>query len=140
MRTIKFRRYDYLENKMESIRTMNFDMKTNECIYTTNNFSNGARSPSASPLLQFTGFKDLNGREIFEGDIIKYVNQLYKVEFFNGGFFLRGSTKYDGESDLVYGIHFSDMADLEKHCEIVGNVFENQEMFKWIYNLVKRIV
>ena len=75
----------------------------------------------------YTGFKDLNGQEIFEGDIIKYVNELYKVEFFNGGFFLKSLKKPESDDEnLIYGVHFSDISDLEKMCEIVGNIFENE--------------
>lgn len=81
-------------------------------------------------IMQFTGFKDKNGKEIYEGDIIKYVNELYKVEFFRGSFFLKESKEYDSDdSELVYGIYFPDMSDLEHNCEIVGNIYENQELW-----------
>ena len=126
MKSIKFRRYDPYAKKMEIVNQMFWDAETNEASITRNNSINGVKSILVSPVMQFTGFKDLNGREIFEGDIIKYVNELYKVEFFNGGFFLRDQKVYEGDSDLIYGIHFSDMADLEKNCEIVGNVFEDR--------------
>ena len=127
MRTIKFRTWIKKWKEMREVYTIKWE---DDGVFVEADQYCSFFKIDEIELMQSTGFLDLNGREIFEGDIIKYVNELYKVEFFNGGFFLRGSTEYEGDSDLIYGIHFSDMADLEKHCEIVGNIFENQEMIK----------
>ena len=82
-------------------------------------------------LLQFTGFKDKNEVEIYEGDIVKYVNKLYTVEFFNGGFFLKCLSELNSDnSELVYGVHFSDDSNIENFCEIVGNIYENKDILK----------
>ena len=124
MRTIKFRRYDFLENKMESIKTMNFDMKTNECIYTTNNFSNGSRSPSSSPLLQFTGIKDKHGTEIYEGDIVRFADGEVSEVIFHCGCFMTKlkpgeCIKLDFDAEPVW-----------QDGEVIGNVFQNPELLK----------
>lgn len=133
MRTIKFRAWDIENKKFIPYHKDTYIEIVDGDLYeiTSESCCGGIEiNRLCSKIMQFTGFKDLNGREIYEGDIIKYVNQLYKVEFFRGSFFLRDSSKYDGDSDLIYGIYFPDIADLEKSCEIIGNVFENQELLK----------
>ena len=123
MRTIKFRAWIKKWKEMREVYTIKWEDEG--VLIEADQYCSFFKIDEIE-LMQSTGFKDLNGREIFEGDLIKYVNQLYKVEFFSGGFFLRDQKVYEGDSDLIYGIHFSDMADLEKNCEIVGNVFEDR--------------
>jgi len=74
---------------------------------------------------QYTGLKDKNGKEFYEGDIVKLFNdpdELYEVvynDFDNDivGFLL--------ESDGGRG----DWFDSRKR-EVVGNIFENPELIK----------
>ena len=126
MRTIKFRRYNAIENKMESIKTMNFDMKTNEVIYTTNNSICGARSPSCSPILQFTGIIDRKGTEIYEGDIVKFADGEISEVIFHCGCFMTKlkpgeCIKLDFEAEPVW-----------QDGEVIGNVFQNKELLNEI--------
>jgi hypothetical protein len=68
-------------------------------------------------LMQFTGLKDKNGKEIYEGDIVR-CNDSYT------------DTVYWGE----YGFQ-PFMGDLDgnvppEDCEVIGNIYENPELFK----------
>ena len=70
-------------------------------------------------VMQYTGLKDKNGKEIYEGDIVKYKN-------YNGFSVIR----YKKGSFFFYGvslIHFLFNVK-EKEVEIIGNIFENPEL------------
>jgi len=71
-------------------------------------------------LIQYTGLKDKNGKEIYEGDILKTdeAGWIGYVTYGSGVFFLT-----DNEGG------FSRMPDWEE-CAIIGNKFENPELLK----------
>jgi len=59
-------------------------------------------------IMQFTGLYDINGKEIFEGDIIKKHFEYSEIE-------------------IIKDIRFLPTYDLSK-SEIIGNIFENPEL------------
>ena len=79
---------------------------------------------------QFTGLKDKNGKEIYEGDIVKapyldpifggVVNNMFVniVVGYNKGSFV---LEYDGNL-RVY------ISDLYDNIEIIGNIYDNPEL------------
>ena len=86
--------------------------------------------------LQYTGLKDNNGKEIFEGDIVKvkwYLQADYKsqeestngeVQFGNGGFIVNTdfATPVDGASvDFIVN---------DCDTEVIGNIHENPELIE----------
>ena len=76
-------------------------------------------------LMQSTGLVDKNGKEIFEGDIVKMSKDVYseptyyEVVRHRGGAYRLESKKHGCELWLRH-------AD----CEVVGNVYENPELLE----------
>lgn len=82
--------------------------------------------------MQYTGLKDKNGKEIYDGDIVKGLSYkepiamktskeaIYSVECSTGGWGYKYWLKAIGEHHRVYPNFIE--------CEIIGNIYENPEL------------
>lgn len=127
MREIKFRIWDEEEHKMERALAVDWFFKTaiTSANPATNSHPRGVSFRDKDEILmQYTGLQDRNGREIYEGDIIKYDDA--------GGEAHTQVVRYDDEMG-AFGCnrgalmdHFNCMWEIE----VIGNIYENPELFK----------
>ena len=78
---------------------------------------------------QFSGLYDCNGKEIFEGDILKWSNgRMYVVKFWDGMFYASVEECNEG---FLGGFPLHALTEYEdEKCEIVGNIYDNPELLK----------
>ena len=76
-------------------------------------------------LMQPTGWFDKNGKEIFEGDIVRFFDSLYTVfyDIEEGSYRLK---PHDDRWVVDYMSNFSS----EESFEIIGNIYENKELLE----------
>ena len=120
MQKIKFR--EYVEHKRKgSPNFMNYEPEFNGSINEI--FNGNLQSPGTKiTYMQYTGVNDKNGKEIYEGDIIKY-----------GGLDAENTFQYlfvtfDAEKAAFYAGSPS-LQDLSAYGEVIGNKYENPELF-----------
>jgi uncharacterized phage protein (TIGR01671 family) len=115
-REIKFRAWDREESKMGEVEMINIvtgEIDTDLCLDNENNLE----------LMQYTGLKDKNGVEIYEGDILKGVCR-HNPTWENKVIFTDGSFMWSGKN----GIGDMRSASLHKLLEITGHIYENPEL------------
>ena len=130
MREIKFRgkdllgkwRYgDFIQEKWKSI------LNTNEKAYMIKK-DKRAWTVDKETLGQYTGLKDKNGVEIYEGDVINCNNRNFIVKFRKerGGFFPFACGDGCGccEDEVI------SLYALEELTKIIGNIWDNPELLK----------
>jgi uncharacterized phage protein (TIGR01671 family) len=80
-------------------------------------------------LMQYTGLKDKNGKEIYEGDIISFNILTFEVEKHLGAF---GYWVYKG-ANYAYFVPFCGVLKNNSMVfEIIGNIHENPELLELI--------
>lgn len=76
-------------------------------------------------ICQFSGMRDKNKKEIYDGDILKTTyGHIYKVEYYecNAAFML---ICYDERIDDYIGYF-----DTENSFEVIGNIYDNPELLE----------
>jgi len=129
MREIKFRAWDKRKQKMWAVHTWSIPtLITLE--WTEENYKKTDKCPQTETddwqdkyiLMQYTGLKDKNGKEIYEGDIVKFIyNSTPQQEII-------GQVKWrDDYLAWEFGSYLIEPTP-KKTIEIIGNIYENPEL------------
>lgn len=105
--------------KKREIKFRTWSTLANKWIYPIFDISNNLNSNPTQHIQQFTGLLDKNGKEIYEGDIVKDLDgHISKVGWYST------SDGYDwtGFSTEIF--------EVNETVEIIGNIYENPELLK----------
>ena len=119
MREIKFRAWDKLNKEMINVEFIDFQKReVYKDVVSYRKFND-------VELMEYTGLKDKNNKEIYEGDILSdgNIKKPHKVVFENGSF----RAEFKGDFD-EYSFDLIDV--VAQGCEVIGNIYKNQELME----------
>lgn len=122
MRGIDYRVYDKDDNKIYKVGGFINDLPFIDWSY-DNDFEEYSVQDhyivKNGELMQYTGLKDKNGKEIYEGDIVRYFkDELATIEFKRGCFVIESENYIDYFYEILGEI------------EVIGNIYENEDLLE----------
>ena len=129
MKEIKFRAWLKEDKKMVNVETMDFTDKSIQYLKKSeiiNAYILRRESDDDVELMQYTGLKDKNDKEIYEGDILFFrdENMKYIVVWQDAAFIIKSIEIRKYSEKMCW------LDDTEICCEIIGNVYENKNLLE----------
>jgi len=133
MRKIKFRAWLKEDKKMVNIETMDFTDKSIQYLKKSeiiNAHLLRRVSFDDVELMQYTGVKDKNGKEIYEGDIIKYKFPYdRRIKHISPVFYMESQASY-GVLDIYKNEIPLYTISTNNYFEVIGNIYENKNLLE----------
>lgn len=152
-RQLKFRAWHKAEKKMAEVETINFDKGAflsgieqgddvicNKYVIPAPKHGRFCEFDEFE-LMQFTGLLDKNGKEVWEGDVVRLCNtsstydgDLFSVGFRIGSFELQSDPSLPPLSFIYLAVQLRNKLKIEKdtdtesYIEVIGNIHENPEL------------
>ena len=130
MREIKFRAWRKNKNSMVEVDDIHFNFPHDGTvcnIWYVDGISTEFADGENVILMQYTGLKDKNGKEIYEGDIVKTYTMwvlceeaIAEVIFYEGAYCIT----FDG----IRKSTIEPMTSVSELREVIGNIYENPEL------------
>ena len=122
--TLKFRAWDKVFKEMVQVNALVLDEQVVKVTYKNGNVAK--EDMKEYELMQSTGLKDKNGKEVFVGDIIKCTrgcpHEVYLEKEYGG--------TYIGGMPAIYLKGIREGYAWTEHEEIIGNSYENPELLE----------
>lgn len=136
MKEIKYKFWSYYHKKMFEVAMLELAFGENNAVYITKGnaqvpddyFEDGVvpNYPKDGVVLQYTGLKDKNDKEIYEGYILKRHLRPINEPSYKATYEVKSLDYYilNGENDARF------RPDMWGLCEIIGNIYENPELLE----------
>lgn len=126
MREIKFRawtglkmEYDVVAGQLGTFYVAGLDPEDTSCLSPYNTIYD-----KSTPIMQFTGLHDKNEKEIYEGDIVNFHDEICQILWEESGACFYISTIRDDQNEWIDRFNLN----ISKNCEVIGNIYENPEL------------
>lgn len=136
MREIKFRAYDIERKKLiyqedtngtNEYKDYHFKLSRTNVLLSRLHEKYNIYVGCSAHIMQFTGLKDVNGKDIYEGDIVEYFgfyeHDTAKIVFTDGCFAL-DNIRYTFATETFFDF----FAHETNALIIIGNIYENPEL------------
>ena len=136
MREIKFRSWDKINKKMEEVDGYNLYISDGrmfeiyEASYAYETYMRKNDVTDKYILMQYTGLKDKNGKEIYEGDIIEFDKWMPNETFVR---VIRGEVYWSGKGYWAVRNKdgkFLEMLGRTENPEQIGNIYEHPHLLE----------
>ena len=133
MREIKFRAWDTMRRGQPLKEMVYFGITRLDGEYI---IASGSYLEGDYKLMQYTGLKDKNGKEIYEGDVVETNRPLHAWEYPKNSvrviFFEEGAFYFKPPlHNLIYRLHTNNIKN--HNMKVIGNIYENKELLEEKY-------